>query len=288
MADGIRRVAREGVKEVLNKGKADSVVWMIALIVVFVSISHCKATAPLSLDEADHFYIDRRTAAFGVPHTWNVLSALLHAFAGVYGLRKVLVDESPTDWENGIWTIGALSSIAQGVANAYYHLRPCDERIVHRFIFASVQRAALFALVIRSNVGKKLGAVVFLPMVLYGWVAIGYFVWNRNLRMYFILQTMYTTILPIITRGKNAVLPFPWLCVFGCHFVGLMLIRKDLDLYIRSTGWVSGATVGNVLLALGVAFAFGLIRRGKEDADEPELVHQPPDQGEEGEMKKEK
>eukprot|EP00894_Picocystis_sp_ML_P001624 jgi/Pico_ML_1/52141/g2899.t1 len=145
MADGIRRVAREGVKEVLNKGKADSVVWMIALIVVFVSISHCKATAPLSLDEADHFYIDRRTAAFGVPHTWNVLSALLHAFAG------------------------------------------------------------------------------------------------------------------------------------------LMLIRKDLDLYIRSTGWVSGATVGNVLLALGVAFAFGLIRRGKEDADEPELVHQPPDQGEEGE-----
>lgn len=277
-----------GIQEVLRKGAGDSVVWMIAMIVVFVSISHCKATSPLSLVDLDHFYIDRRNVLFGIPNTWNVLSALLHAIAGVYGLRKVIVDSSPTDWENGIWTIGAICSIAQGVANAYYYLQPCDERLIYRFAFGSVQRAALFALVIYSNVGEKLGALVFLPLVLYGGVATGYFEWNRNLRMYFILQTMYTTILPIITRGKNAVLPFPWLCVFGCHFGGLMLIRKDLDFYIRTTGRVSGATVGNALVALGVVSAFALVRRGSENVDEPVQAHDPSEQGKEDETKKNK
>eukprot|EP00894_Picocystis_sp_ML_P003127 jgi/Pico_ML_1/53644/g4153.t1 len=59
MADGIRRVAREGIKEVLKQGKADSVVWMIALIVVFVSISpakpplRCPWTKPITSTSID-------------------------------------------------------------------------------------------------------------------------------------------------------------------------------------------------------------------------------------------
>lgn len=262
----------------LRKGKANSTVWMISLIVVFVSISHCKTTDPLELRQADHHFIDRRRIFLDIPNTCNVISAMLYSLSGLYGLHKVITDSSPTDWENGIWSIGAMSSVLLGVANAYYFLSPGNERLHYKFIFATFQRAALFAYVIYTNLGPKFGEVTFLPIVLYGLVGTGYFVLKRNLRMYFILQTMYTTILPIITRGKNAALPLPWLFVFSCHFVGLMMIHKELHVYIRTTGRVSGTTVGNVLLAMAVVFAFRSVRRGQEEESAPELAKSSPEE----------
>lgn len=67
-----------------------------------------------------------------------------------------------------------------------------------------------------------------------------------------------------------------------------MLIRKDLDFYIRTAGRVSGATVGNALIALGVVSAFALVRRGSENVDEPVPAHDPSEQGKVDETQKNK
>ena len=210
-----------------------------------------------------HEFDDKR-ALFGIPNFWNVISNVAFVIVGLWGIHYLASPQSLKSVARGdrwMYVVFFAAVALTGVASAYYHLAPDNQRLVWDRLPIAIMLMALFAIIMTEYLSRSVGVWSFFPLVLTGAGTVLYWQltenWGRgDLRPYLLAQ-IYSVlaILAIIwrcppryTRTGNLYAALAWYAAAKLY--------EFLDQQIYSMGQVVS---GHTLKHLGAAVSCYLI-----------------------------
>lgn len=211
---------------------------------------------PLPQPPEYHHFADQRTL-LGIPHFMDVATNLPFLVAGVLGLYNAVAGRDlfyPVPAARGPWALLGLAIALTAFGSAYYHWDPCDARLFWDRLPMAIGFSAVLGILVLERVDRRVGAVLWVPLVIAGVWSLVYWRTHGDLRFYVLLQA-WAVLLPPLVLG---VFPAPstesrWLWM-GLGLYGLAKAFEALDAPIFS---LSHAMSGHSLKHLAAAGGSG-------------------------------
>lgn len=241
---------------------------VVVLLTVAVA-AFAASLPPVPQWAAYHDFADRR-AFFGVPNFFNVASNGLFVLAGAAGLRRLLTTErAPVlvqrreRWPYLAFFLGVALT---GVASAWYHLEPGNERLVWDRLAMSVALMSWLAAVIVERIRVAAGLALLPALLAAGAAAVLY--WGAteaqgvgDLRAYGVVHFYPALLIPLLillfppryTRGGDV------LVVLGLYGAALAAELGDRPIFAVG-GLLSGHTLKHVVAALAAYWVLRMLR----------------------------
>lgn len=235
----------------------------ILIVLAILGILAFWIVPPVSQPLWYHEFADKR-ALFGIPNFWNVVSNVAFVIVGLWGIRYLASPQSLKSVAGGdrwMYLVFFVAVALTGMASAYYHLAPDNQRLVWDRLPIAVMFMALFAIIMKEYLSRSAGVLSFFPLVLIGAGTVLYWQltenWGRgDLRPYLLAQIYPLSAILIIirrcparyTRTGNLYAALAW-------YAGAKLY-EFLDEEIYSLGQVVS---GHTLKHLGAAVSCYLI-----------------------------
>jgi len=236
---------------------------------------------PISQSLAYHNFADSRTLC-GVSNFGNVVSNLAILLGGLAGLVFMFGSKArpganaagqtfatKAEWWPYLFVFIGAASIAIG--SAYYHYRPGNERLIWDRLPMAVMFMALFGAVITERVSLAAAKILTFPLILLGVASVVGWALSEHqgvgdLRFYAIVQFFPMVATPLI------LVLFPSRYDSQKYLVGSMLwyaLAKvfeffDLQLYMATSGLVSGHTVKHVLCGLSIYWLVRMLQKRRQ------------------------
>ena len=236
--------------------------WLLA-IVAGGAIAAALFVPRIAQDESYHHFADVRTIA-GIPNFWNVVSNLLFALVGIYGLFMTPRLASRSLWPGYIAFCLAIIGVCFG--SGYYHYSPSTPALVWDRLPMSLAFMAVFALVLGNRVNPALGRALLGPLLILGAASVFYWAWTESrgvgdLRPYALVQFLpfvLIALMLLIYPGSRDSAAWIWWAML-MYFLAKLAEHFDVPIY-RAVG-LSGHTIKHLLSAGAVLFAlFALLR----------------------------
>lgn len=159
---------------------------------------------PISQPEAYHQFADQRIL-FGVKNGWDVLSNVLFAGAGIWGLFLIFKVRFIDDRSRVIWAAVSLGLILTAIGSSYYHLAPDNSRLVWDRLAMTITFMSYVAALIAERINMRLGLWLWPLLVAFGLYSV--FDWQQtdDLRLYLGVQ-----IFTILATGIFLLAPSPY------------------------------------------------------------------------------
>jgi hypothetical protein len=225
---------------------------------------------PIAQPQWYHDFGDKRSL-LGIPNFWNVISNLPFLFVGGWGIGYLLPDGAkaglPDFVERWLFLFLFAAVALTGVGSAYYHWEPNNDRLVWDRLPLAMMFMALFAIIIAERLNRRIGVLLFMPLVVLGAATVFYWhlteLWGRgDLRPYLLGQLYPVVAIPILlwlgpatyTRTENLYIAIGW-------YAGAKLY-EFLDKEIYSVGHiVSGHTLKHIGAAVSCYMILSWIRQ---------------------------
>ena len=241
----------------LNRSKKIGLglVMLITLGAVAALLNHGPIPQPLSY----HGFADKR-AIWGIPNFFDVLSNIPFVLVGLLGLYKTSGNDrihivAENRWSYQVFFVGVA---LVGVGSAYYHLSPGNATLVWDRLPMTIAFMALCSMIIGEFTSVRLGAILLIPLVLFGVLSVLYWHWTEaagqgDLRPYIIVQFLPMLIIPVIlvcfspsfTRVSGY-----WL-LLSAYVIAKIFEHFDAETQ-GITSWVSGHSLKHVVAAIGI------------------------------------
>lgn len=242
----------------------------IIIIIVLIIVAVMYWVDPIPQDLNYHLFADI-TTLWGVNNFWNVASNLPFIIFGAMGvwtlLKNLLQIESSTRIYYWVFFIGI---IGVGFGSAWYHLNPNNETLVWDRLPMTIAFMAFFSVILFEHVDKKLGKIVFWPLIAIGLFSIIYWQYTESvgagdLRMYALVQFLPLVMMPFIfifVPKPYSHSHFLWVFL-GCYVVAKLLEHFDAQVF-ETISIISGHSLKHIAAALGVYFYWRyLLKRNK-------------------------
>lgn len=179
---------------------------ILALISLFIS-------EPIAQNTAYHSFADQRTM-LGVQNFWNVLSNLPFLFVGLFPI----LDMVKRKIKNGQLFVFFVGVTLVSVGSGYYHIEPNNNTLVWDRLPMTIAFMGLFSFVISEYLNQKAGKLLLVPLLIFGFASIIYWVMYDDLRVYAFVQFFPIIVIPVIliffSKANNANKAFWLLLVF--------------------------------------------------------------------------
>lgn len=250
----------------------------VLVVLTLVVASWLFSRPPWPQDVSYHDFADQRLI-LGVPHFANVVSNLPFLFVGVCGIATVLRSQTAFRWQSERWPylcffIGVTLTT---FGSTYYHLAPDNARLFWDRLPMTVAFMGLFDAIITERLGRKIGQILLVPLIVLGIGSSLYWAWTNDLRPYFLVQFYPMLAMPMM------LLLFPptytgtvWLfAALGCYLLAKYCEHPlDAPIYHLLGHTVSGHTLKHLLAAAAVYCVLHMLRvRRSLEREGPERAH---------------
>ncbi len=216
---------------------------------------------------AYHDFADRR-ALFGIQNFFNVASNGLLVLVGAAGLYRLLAAALPfvEQRERRPYLVFFLGIALTGVASAWYHLEPGNERLVWDRLALSIALTSWLAAVIAERIRVAAGLALLPALIALGAAAVLY--WGASeardagdLRAYGVIHFYPALLIPLLmllfpprySRGGDVLVV---LALYGAALAAELLDRPLFAL----GGVLSGHTLKHGLAALAAYWVLRMLR----------------------------
>jgi len=139
-----------------------------------------------------------------------------------------------------------------GFGSAYYHWSPDNTRLVWDRLPMTVGFMTFLCIVVSERYSKSLGFTLFPWLLTLGIFSVIYWIWEDDLRPYYIVQYGMMMILPMLIWRFNGP-GTHWLWLTIClYFIAKFLELLDFQIFNWSAGIVSGHTLKHLAAAAGI------------------------------------
>ena len=232
--------------------------WLMTLMTLAAVIA-LTIYGPLPQSQSYHAFTDTRTI-WGIPNFFDVISNLAFVLVGLLGLYKSFVNNTiKRVTENRVsYTVFFIGVALVGVGSGYYHLAPSNESLVWDRIPMTIAIMALVSIVISELVSIRLGAILLIPLLAVGILAVLYWYWtettgNGDLRPYVLVQFLPMIVIPIILvcfdSGYTKTSGY-WL-LLSAYMIAKLCEHFDREIF-NVSGVVSGHTLKHLAAAAGI------------------------------------
>lgn len=152
--------------------KKTNLILLSALTLLLFSIG--LTIGPIPQPQSYHNFADQRSF-LGIPNTWNVLSNIPFALAGIWGLFLLL---SPNklqfidDRERWPWVGVAIGLILTAIGSSYYHLAPDNFRLVWDRLPMTIIFMSFVAALITEKISIRLGLWLLPALLVIGFYSV--------------------------------------------------------------------------------------------------------------------
>lgn len=239
----------------------------ILLFITIVGIISALFIGPIAQNQEYHLFADQRTF-FSIPNFWNVVSNIPFGIAGICGIfycfREII---KTTDYQSVapifIFFVGIFLT---GIGSTYYHLNPSNETLFWDRLPMTISFMAFFTIVIIEFISIKLGARLFIPLLISGILSLLYWQITESkgvgdLRFYVLVQFLPIAIITaILILYKNKNRSALYFFVLSTYLMAkLFEINDDL---IFSTNHISGHSIKHIIASVApLLFFVGLSKR---------------------------
>ncbi len=218
---------------------------------VLGSILLWSMSEPLPQNPAYHDFADQRSV-FGVPHALNVLSNVAFCLVGLLGCSLINRSSSKKSYIDIVYLSFFTGVFLTGIGSAYYHLSPDDSSLVWDRLPMTMGFMSFTAIVIAERYNEKYGLKLFPWLLVAGFLSVGYWVWQGDLRPYLYVQFGPMLILPlIIWRFKGPGTRWLWAIIF-LYFIAKVLELYDQQFFQITGSLISGHSLKHLVAAVGV------------------------------------
>lgn len=213
-------------------------------------------------DQSYHQFADQRTW-LGVPNFANVVSNLLIALAGPYGLRAIQRANWLRPGDATPWSVVAWCAPAIAAGSAYYHLQPNDATLVWDRAPMSVAFMAVFVALLNEFYGLRQVRLVCAALAAAGLGTVAYWQQTGDLAPYMLAQFLPMAAIAVTLVLRNTLYGEKrgWWQLLGLYAAAKLVELFDHGIDALSAGWVSGHPLKHAAAALGLLAAFRMIER---------------------------
>lgn len=237
---------------------------LLVIVAVFIFIE------PIAQDLQYHEFADQRIF-WNIPNTWNVLSNLIFALAGLLGLyflcvRKSLLIVQPA-YPAYATFFTALIAVAAG--SAWYHWSPDNASLVWDRFPMTLAFMSFFTIILAERLSLRFARLMFPVLLVVGIASVVYWHYsevagNGDLRPYALVQFLPLLLIPLIllmfpsqfTRGSDI-----WRFL-ACYLVARVFEVLDQQIF-DWLGLFSGHSLKHVAASLGCLIILYHLRHRK-------------------------
>jgi hypothetical protein len=225
---------------------------------------------PIAQPQWYHDFADQRSL-FGIANFWNVISNVPFLLVGGWGIcyaASVSSSEGSLDvTERWMYFFLFVVVTLTGLGSGYYHLEPNNDRLVWDRLPIATMFMALSAIIIAERVNRRVGMLLFLPLVVLGATTVGYWhlteTWGRgDLRPYLLTQVYPLVAIPIVLWLCPAVYTNTERLYSAMAWYAGAKLYEFLDKDVYSLGQiVSGHTLKHIGAAVSCYMILSWLRR---------------------------
>ena len=232
-----------------------SIALLVGLAVLVIVIG--LLLKPIPQPPTYHDFADQRSW-LGVANTWNVLSNIPLALAGIGGLFLLLSGrvEFIDKRECWLWMGVSIGLVLSGLGSGYYHLAPNNSRIVWDRLGIVIILMSYVAALISERIDIRLGLWLWPILLIIGFFSV--FLWyagelhgESDLRFYLGVQvfTILVTLLILLTPAPYT---RTWDLAVVMMFFGLARLFEIFDhqIYRLSEDTISGHSLKHLAAAM--------------------------------------
>ena len=229
---------------------ASILVLLVAAVMIWVD--------PIPQDLNYHLFADGQTK-FGVVNFWNVMSNVPFLIVGSMGVFALLKNKLNITREFKLYYwVFFIGIILVGFGSAWYHLEPNNQTLVWDRLPMTIAFMAFFAVIVAEYVDKKLGKLLFWPLVIAGLLSIVYWQYSESmgagdLRWYALVQFLPLILIPLIfmlyPRPYSQTKLLWWF--LGMYVMAKLLEHFDGEIFNAMT-LISGHSLKHIAAAIGV------------------------------------
>lgn len=242
----------------------------LLLLVIAIIIVIGLAIGPIPQHQAYHNFADRRSY-FGTPNTWNVLSNITFALAGIWGVFLLCTERVQflDNRERWPWLGVALGLILTAIGSTYYHLDPDNFRLMFDRLPMTLVFMSLIGALITERVNILLGLCLWPALLLFGFYTVIYWYATEqqgagDLRLYLGVQ-VYAVAVTLIMAFMPSPYNRTWDLAAVVLLFGLAHIFEMFDGQIVkfTDGAISGHTLKHFVAALAGAWLLFMVWQRK-------------------------
>ena len=236
--------------------KKTCVMLLVILTILLFAIGY--QLPPLPQSQSYHDFADQRSY-FSIPNTWDVLSNVPFAIAGLWGMfqlctpNKIAFINSHERWP---WMGFSIGLILIALGSGYYHLSPDDSGLILDRLSMIIAFTSYAAALICDRISVRLGLWLWPVFLIIGISSV--LVWSYDLRLYVGVQA-FSILLPLVMLLTPPSYTRSYDLAVAAFFYVLAVILEKLDeqIYQLTDKLISGHALKHVVAALA---GFWLIR----------------------------
>lgn len=176
--------------------------------------------------DIDYHNFSKDEDILSIENFWNVLSNVIFAFAGVYGLLKLKHEQFKIQL-----SIFYLGVVLVAFGSAYYHFAPNNETLIWDRLPMTLAFMALLSAVISEFHNNRLGKILLLPLLLIGLYSILNWIWFDDLKLYIAVQFFpILFILTSIIGFKKNQSTKPYWVLTAAYFIAKLFEHFDQEI----------------------------------------------------------
>src|SRR5688572_22076305 len=217
---------------------------------------------PILQDQSYHHFADSRPW-LGIPNFGDVASNLPFVIVGALGLLGLGRVQFRHPVDRVMWGVFFMAQLLTGLGSAWYHAAPDDARLVWDRLPLTGVIMSLVAIVASERISPRFGWVIFGPLLAFGFMSIGVWHLNGDLRLYAVVQFGSILCLPLL------LILFPPAYTAGSGYaaaIGFYALAKlgetwDQPIFHALGHAMSGHTLKHLLAGAGAAAILIMVSR---------------------------
>jgi hypothetical protein len=248
----------------MTQSNARHVTGIILLLAVLAMLVH----GPIVQFDHYHEFADARVW-LGMADPGDVLSNLVFALSGIYGLWAVLRPNARMQSSSGVaYACFFAAMLLTAAGSTWYHLAPADDRLIWDRLPIALACAALLVAVWAETLTRSAQAALPMLVRMLGAAALSvvWWVWTNehgrgDLRPYLLLQLAPLVLIPIwqAAAGRPAIERRAFALAIALY-VAAKLCELEDRLILHALGFVSGHTLKHLLAAAAAGVLAAMLR----------------------------
>lgn len=238
----------------------------VLLFISFFGILITLFIAPIAQNPSYHAFADQR-ASMSIPNFWNIISNIPFLFVGIFGVFLILKNNKRIDPQQVklVFTF-FVGVFLTGIGSVYYHHNPSNETLFWDRLPMTISFMAFFAIVISEFISVKIGARLFIPLLISGILSLLYWQFTESngvgdLRLYILVQflpiVLITVILILYKNHNKSVLYY---LILSTYLLAKFFELND-GLIFSTSHIISGHSIKHIIAAIApLLFLFGLTK----------------------------
>jgi len=234
---------------------------LIPVCLILGSALYIWSKGTIIQDQAYHQFADQRTM-LGIPFCMDTLTNFFFLIFGVIGLLYTI--KHPEKESRYSWFTFFVGLALVGVGSSYYHLAPNDATLVWDRLPMTIGFMGIFSAIVSEHIDFPFEKYFLLPLILFGFLSVGIWIWTQDLRVYYFVQLAPILIVPcMFFLFKERYLKSSFYLIILFLYIAAK-ITEHYDIQIFNFSPISGHSLKHILAGFIPYFAYEMLKKRKQ------------------------